>query len=95
MDTLTSMTTCSLILELSLTEFSYDDPTISYAPLSDHDLDQSPCYPIIVKRESYFCCKLRPGIKNVHLESKHHLKYRDPEIKIPQTYSWLDDPIDR
>ena len=82
---------------ISVTEFSYDDPTISYAPLPDHDFDQSPCYPIIAKRESYFCCKLRPGIKNVHLESiEHNIKYKDPTahksdlLKCPEvTHEWI------
>jgi hypothetical protein len=39
---------------ISVTDFFYDDPTISCAPLSDHDLDQSPCYPIIAKRKVIF-----------------------------------------
>ncbi|MGA9845415.1 MAG: hypothetical protein WBQ25_24220 [Nitrososphaeraceae archaeon] len=34
----------------SITDF-YDDPIIPYAPLPDHDLDQSPCYPIIAKKQ--------------------------------------------
>ena len=61
-----------------ITEFLYDDPTISYAPLPDHDLDQSPCYPILAKKQGYFYCELHPEIKNVHLKSiEHYIKYKD------------------
>jgi hypothetical protein len=38
----------------SITIFFYDDPTMPYAPLPDHDLDQSPCYPIIAQKQGYF-----------------------------------------
>jgi hypothetical protein len=64
-----------------ITEFFYDDPTMPYAPLPDHDLDQSPCYLIIATKQGYFYCKLHPEIKNVHLKSiEHHIKYKDHGI---------------
>ena len=51
-----------------------------YTPLPEHDLDQSPCYPIIAQKQGYFYCRLHPEVKNVHLESiEHHIKYKDPE----------------
>ena len=60
-------------------QFFYDAPTMPYIPLPDHDLDQSPCYPIIAKKQGYFYCRLHPDIKYVHLESiEHHIKYKDP-----------------
>ena len=32
---------------ISVTDFFYDDPTMPYVALPDHNLDQSPCCPII------------------------------------------------
>jgi hypothetical protein len=50
-------------------------------PLPEHDLDQSPCYPIIAQKQGYFYCRLHPEIKNACLESiEHHIKNNDPEI---------------
>ena len=75
----------------TITDFFYDDPTIPYAPLPDHNLDQSPCYPIIAIKHGYYYCRLHPDIKNTYLESiEHHIKYKDPEahkselLKLPK-----------
>ena len=40
-----------------------------YAPLPEHTLEQSPCYPIIAVRHGYFYRRLHREIKNVYLES--------------------------
>jgi hypothetical protein len=56
----------------SITDFFYDDPTIPYAALPEHKLDQSPCYPIIVIKQGYYYCRLHPEIKNADLESIGH-----------------------
>ncbi len=53
----------------SITDFPYDDPNAPYEPLPEHDLDQSPCHPIISIKQGYFYCRLHPEIKNVYLES--------------------------
>jgi hypothetical protein len=54
--------------------------TMPYTLLSEHDLDQSPFYPIIAQKQGYYYCKLNPWIKNVNLESvEHHIKFKDPE----------------
>ena len=63
----------------SITDFFYDDSTILYAPLPDHDINQSPCYPVIVIKQGYYYCRLHPEIKNINLESiERHIKYKDP-----------------
>ena len=63
----------------SINDFFYDDPTMPYTPLQDHELAQSLCYPIIDKKENCFYCRLHPAIRNVHLESiEHHIKYKGP-----------------
>jgi hypothetical protein len=89
----------------SITDFFYDDPSMPYTPLPEHDLDQSPCNPIIAIKHEYFYCRLHPEIKNVHLESiEHHIKYKDPELhksellellNIPQTRIRLADPTNK
>ena len=43
-----SNTESEIVKVSTITDFFYDDPTMPYTPLPDHDLDQSPCYPIIV-----------------------------------------------
>ena len=44
-----SNTESEIVKVSAITDFFYDDPTMPYTPLPDHELDQSPCYPIIVK----------------------------------------------
>jgi hypothetical protein len=71
-------------------EFFIDKPNqASWRPLSSQTLEQSPCYPIIDKRQYnndsgsgiFYYCKLHPDIENISLESiEHHCKYRDPEL---------------
>ena len=50
---------------ISITDFFYDDPTMPYAPLPAHDLDQSPCYVIIDIKDGYYYCRLHPEIKKI------------------------------
>jgi hypothetical protein len=64
-----------------ITNFFHDDPNTPWTPLTEHDLDYSPCYPIIAVKQGYYYCRLHPEIKNSYLESiEHHIKYKDPEM---------------
>ena len=72
---------------ISVKEFFHDDSKTSWKPLPEHDLKQSPCYPIIDIRNyhnykiSFYYCKLHPDIENVYLETiEHHCKYSNPEV---------------
>jgi hypothetical protein len=75
---------------MSVEEFFIDKSNHGWRPLSSHTLEQSPCYPIIDKRQynnengnsgTFYYCKLHPEIENMNLESiEHHCKYRDPEL---------------
>ncbi len=74
----------------SINGFFYDDPNISYTASQEHNLDQSPCYPVIAIEQGYFYCRLHPDVKNVHLESiEHHMKYEDPEIHKSELLKFL------
>jgi hypothetical protein len=80
------------MLESSITsieEFFINKSNQGWRPLSSHTLEQSPCYPIIDKRQYYndngsgtfYYCKLHPDVQNINLESiEHHCKYKDPEL---------------
>ena len=53
-------------------------------PLSDHSLEQSPCYPIIGSKSSgnyiIYYCKLHRKVENTNLESiEHHCRLADPD----------------
>jgi hypothetical protein len=64
----------------SVADFFYDDSNAPYTPLPEHDLDYSPCCPIIAIKEGYFYCRLHPDVQNIHLESvEHHIRYKDPD----------------
>ena len=73
---------------ISVKEFFHDDSKTSWKPLPEHDLKQSPCYPIIdvrnyhnYKKIPFYYCKLHPDIENVYLETiEHHCKYSNPEV---------------
>ena len=52
-----SNTESEIVKVSSITIFFYDDPSIPYARLPHHDLDQSPCYTIIAKKQGYFYCR--------------------------------------
>jgi hypothetical protein len=39
---------------ISVTDFFYDDPTMPYVALPDHELDQSPCCSIIAIKDGYY-----------------------------------------
>ena len=75
------LNTESEIVKVStITDFFYDDPTMPYTSPPEHDLDQSPCYPIIAQKQGYFYCRMHSEIKNAYLESiEHHIKYKDPK----------------
>src|ERR671932_85619 len=69
-------------------EFKRVNPTMPpWKPLPEHDLKQSPCYPIIGIRTyhnykiPFYYCKLHPDIENIYLETiEHHYKYKEPTM---------------
>jgi hypothetical protein len=72
---------------ISVKEFFHDDPNTPWKPLPEHDLKQSPCYPVIDIRNyhnykmPFYYCKLHPDIENVYLETiEHHCKYSNPGV---------------
>ena len=72
---------------VSAEEFFHDDPNTPWKPLPEHDLKQSPCYPIIGisnyhnYKIPFFFCKLYPDIENAYLETiEHHCKYSNPKF---------------
>jgi hypothetical protein len=59
---------------------------ISGQPLPEHNLEESPCHPIIEKDtlqtmgRIYYRCKLHPEVWNVDLRGiEHHCKYNEPD----------------
>jgi len=77
---------------LTIENFFYDESTLPWRPLPKHRLEQSPCYPVIGRRNSHnnrigqvsniewYYCKLHPYVENIHLESiEHHCKYKEPD----------------
>jgi hypothetical protein len=66
----------------SIEEFFYDGPDLPYKPLPPHTLDQSPCRPIIYKKEQFYSCKLHPNEANsIYLDAiEQHCKYKDSEV---------------
>ena len=74
---------------ISVDEFFYNDPNTPWKPLPEHDLKQSPCYPIIDIRRyhkykiPFYYCKLHPDIENAYLEIiEHHCKYKEPNAQV-------------
>lgn len=76
----------------TIEEFFYDKPNLPWKPLPKHSLEQSPCYPIIGRRNNrnskiaeicnveWYYCKLHSHVENIHLESiEHHCKYKEPD----------------
>ena len=77
----------------TIEDFFYDEPGLPWKPLPKHRIEQSPCYPLIGRRNYYdskvnstlskidwFYCKLHPYVESVHLESiEHHCKYKEPD----------------
>jgi hypothetical protein len=66
--------------------FFYNDPDTPWMPLPDHDLEDSPCYPIIeqdkikTSGQTYFKCKLHPNVWNIDIQGiEHHCKYKEPQ----------------
>ena len=58
---------------ISVEEFFIDKSNQEWRPLSSHTLEQSPCYPIIDKREynnnygngTFYYCKLHPDLTDL------------------------------
>jgi hypothetical protein len=59
---------------MSVEEFFIDKSNEEWRPLPFHSLEQSPCYPIIDKRQynnksgnsaTFYYCKLHPDIENI------------------------------
>jgi hypothetical protein len=70
---------------ISVEEFFYDDPNTPWKSLPEHNLKQSPCYPIIGVNDSYkvplYYCKLHHDVENIYLETiEHHCKYKEPNV---------------
>jgi hypothetical protein len=84
MSVATSYTSYASYSKQKVEDFFHDNPSLSYKPLSQHSLEQSPCYPIIGinhKRHTYYCKLHRKESENIHLESiEHHCKYKEPEL---------------
>jgi hypothetical protein len=74
--------------------FFSDAPNQEWKPLPEHEIYQSPCYPIIGVRTNtwtndetgikntvhWYYCKVHPKIDNIYLHSiEHHCKYSEPE----------------
>ena len=71
----------------SVEEFFNDDHNTPWKPLPEHDLKQSPCYPIIDVRKyhnykiPFYYCRLHQDIENAYLETiEHHCKYKEPDM---------------
>lgn len=55
-------------------------------PLSEHDLEQSPCCPIIdvgkfeTMGKTFYSCRIHPGAWSIDLTGiEHHCRYQEPE----------------
>jgi hypothetical protein len=85
-------------------EFFRDKSNQNWIPLPDHEIYQSPCYPIIgIKIQSWingktgirdtcrwYYCKVHPKVENIHLESiEHHCKYSEPETHKTKVLEFL------
>ena len=69
---------------ISIEEF-FDDS--NREPLPEHNLEQSPCRPIIdtdkleTMGKIFYRCKIHPGVWNIDLIGiEHHCKYQEPHI---------------
>jgi hypothetical protein len=69
---------------VSIEEFFHDDLNTAWKPLPEHDLKQSPCYPIIGIRNyhkiPFYYSKLHPDIENALETIEHHCKYKEPDV---------------
>ena len=83
---LTSTKTKNLLYSspISIEEF-FDDS--DREPLPEHNLEQSPCRPIIdtdkleTMGKIFNRCKIHPGVWNIDLIGiEHHCKYQEPDI---------------
>jgi hypothetical protein len=78
----------------TIEEYFRDIPNEDWKPLPQHEIYQSPCYPIIgIKIRTWinnkteirnstrwYYCKVHPKVENIHLQSiEHHCKYKEPE----------------
>jgi hypothetical protein len=65
---------------VSVERFFHDVADLPYQPLSEHTVEQSPCYSIIGRNNRSYFCRLHPEFKNVYLDSiEQHCKYKDPD----------------
>ena len=69
---------------ISIEEF-FDDS--NREPLPEHNLEQSPCRPIIdtdkleTMGKTFYRCKIHPDVWNIDLIGiEHHCKYQEPDI---------------
>jgi hypothetical protein len=80
---------------VSVEDFFFDDPAGRYQALPTHNLQQSPCAPIIGSKTGeksvlLYYCKLHPKIQNLNLDSiEHHCKYGEPEVHKKEILSRL------
>jgi hypothetical protein len=62
-------------------DFFYEDPSLPYKSLPEHELEESPCYAVIGRKSDMYYCKLHPEIQNIHLgDIEHHCKYKEPQV---------------
>ena len=73
-------------------------------PLPEHEIYQSPCYPIIgIKLQNWinnkkgirsstrwYYCKIHPKVENIHIGTiEHHCKYKEPELHKSKVLEYL------
>jgi hypothetical protein len=79
---------------ISVDQFFNDDPDRSNQTMPAHNLEESPCYPIIhsksVGTHIWYYCRLHPDFKNVNLGSiEHHCRYHEPDRHIAEILKLL------
>lgn len=66
---------------VSIEEFFHDLPDLPYTPLREHSLEESPCYPIISKKDKFYYCNVHPSIESIYLDTiEHHCKYKESDV---------------
>jgi hypothetical protein len=61
-----------------------------YRSLPEHSLEQSPCHPIIQRKDIFYACILHPKARNINLETiEHHCRYKEPDIHKQEILSKL------
>ena len=69
---------------ISVDQFFNNDPDRSNQTIPTHNLEESPCYPIIHSKIDghyiWYYCRLHPDFKNINLGSiEHHCRYHEPD----------------